>query len=302
MVSEAPVWLDPISIAARLGMPLLLLVALVAERHRRGKRGVYGLVVLWTLAGFISGFKFQVFLPVALLAVASWMNGNLRLRYVSATLFLIFAAYSVIEPLRLYRDSYGQVDVAEAFSTLFDDSAVEVYGSTRLLDRVVNRIDNTRTGATALKMYNLGQLDELKRRVDEAYSLLLPLAFVPRYFWPDKPLADLGRVLSIQLTGNEYNSVSLIRPVADYIWGGINFVIVSGIVSGFLISLGSVIANVWIRNPLQRILLLFVAISLSIGSDYALYTYIGLLRVFLFMTVAIYVLKKTGWVVLRRAD
>lgn len=297
--NSIPAWMGIVSILSSLGLPLLLLVALMSDQGFR-RSWSYVLVVIWVAVGLLSGFKLQVFLPIGLLAVASWMNGRLRWRYIGATFAFMFVAYSVIEPLRLQRDSYGEVDVSTAYENILGGDSLELYSFSTLFESVVTRVDSTRIGAIALHYYRTGRLGELKMRVDEAYSLVLPLAFVPRALWPDKPLADLGKVLSVQMTGIETNSLSLVRPVSDYIWGGFPAVILLGVLWGMCMSVASQFMSVWIKNPLQMLFMLFLALNMSIGSDYTLYMMINIMRGLASLMVAIFVLRMLGIVHLRR--
>lgn len=216
-----PAWLDFIKSILAVSNGLLFLVVLTEfqVKTRLGTRTVF-LLMLWIMAGFLSGFKTMVVLPGLFLVVSSWIAGRFRLRYVFVMCLLIVMAYSIIEPMRVAKRQSESLTAFDAITLVTSSDDFVLMESGTVIDRFFQRIDYTRTAVSTLTEYERGHLKEFKRRVDEYFKLAPIIAVVPRFLWPSKPLANLGGVLSFELTGNNRSAVTPSSIVITYIWGG----------------------------------------------------------------------------------
>ena len=140
----------------------------------------------------------------------------------------------MVQPLRGLRLSVSEDNALEGLTTLVSEDLLTAPEVTNVLSLFLARIDYTALGVEALEADRHGQLEVYRSRLSEAYRKLLVLAFVPRVVWPDKPLADYGRELSIALEGMETNSISPTGVVASYLWLGFPGVLVNAILLSYL--------------------------------------------------------------------
>ncbi len=290
-LQNPPIWLD--SLRKILGLSIALsLIFFISSYKRSGSLNIrcYLLIILWILAGFFSGFKLEVVLPAIMLFISAWMTKRL-----SAFNFLfiglsVILAYSVIEPMReIAIRSFYQVTPYDAFMKVVADPSNN--DSSEIPDKLLDRLDYSTTAILVLTADRFNQIPNYKKQMMETYKLIPLLTFVPRAFWPEKPLQDLGRVLNIELYGYDSNSITPSGPVASYLVGGYIVVIFSSILfSIFLTFSGSLILRYY-AYPARYLPILILAFSLSIGDTFFSYYLIKVLRIILFIYFFYFILR-----------
>ncbi|ESZ10239.1 hypothetical protein [Mesorhizobium sp. L48C026A00] len=283
-LTNPPYWLDFVEKYISLGNALFLIVAVIGQITGR-PRPAFLLAILWVGSGFLSGFKSSVFLPVAMIVVASWLAGNVRWRYMAYVMLAMIAAYTVIEPLRKYRELTGEVDVVEAYNELGSRADIEIYTTDALIERVVKRFDYTEISVRALERYEFGLLGAYKVGMEEVYRGWFAMAVIPRLIWPSKPLANLGAVLSTELSGNPHSSIAPSRPVGSYIWAGLVGVAVVGFLTGVFLTIASILMSIWVVNPVKLFPVFVAALSLSQFDEIGIYQFITITRTIIVLVI-----------------
>ncbi len=295
---EPPAWLDIIQKFIKLGFGMYFVVVIVALQNKRLGLAVPLLLAIWVTSGFLAGFKNQVIFPIFAFAAAGWLIGRFKWRYAAGSLLALVIAYNVIEPLREYRSWQGsEVNVTDAYANILNDSTSIKYGTSNVVTLFIARIDSSENGFRALELLDYGGLQDYKVRLDEIHSNWLPMAFVPRLFWSDKPLANLGQVLYKEFYGQEVDSSETIQPqVSLYVWSGIIPVVIFGFVNGIIISFASILLYLSIRSISYSFPIFIFAIYISIGNDYQVFYLIGVLRSALALWIVSSIGSKLGWI------
>ncbi|MER9052106.1 hypothetical protein NKH89_33765 [Mesorhizobium sp. M0923] len=273
--TDPPPWLDLVKKIISIGYGLFFILSIVWQAQNR-RRLLYVVCGLWVFSGLLSGYKSAVFLPIAMIGIASWMIGRFQARFIVWTFLAVLAAYSIIEPLRKYRDDVGGVGASSAFARLSESGEeLNMFSIENLTDRVIRRYDYSDITARALLYSEVGQLPTYTQRLQEMYRRWFTMAFIPRYFSKEKPLANLGSVLSYEITGNDQNSIGAIRSAGVFIAGGYLAVLGAGFVVGSLLTLASVLMYLWLKSPIRLVPLFLLALALSRPSDIALFSFIS---------------------------
>ena len=276
---EPPAWLD----IARLLITLqggVLLFILWDEFRARGKPSLMAwiLCAVWVFSGFASGFKTQVIMAGLFLVIAGWLTRRLQWRHMAVLGALLFVSYAVIEPLRDLRQYVQHDNAVRGLEQLATSDGSARMSAAEMFEQLVRRADYSGTGIVALAADENGQLNYYKARLDETYRLIPLLAFVPRAIWPDKPIADLGRDLSIELEDISTNSVTPSQPVGSYLWGGYLGVVLNNFIFGVAVTLCGALILRYGREPLKYFPILLCACILSLADTVMAYYYILALR------------------------
>lgn len=286
-----PIWIDSLRLILSF-LTVLAFVSFVSLYRRVGSLNNirhYLLITFWVTAGLLSGFKGQVMLPFILLFVSSWIARRLSAFHFLALGLSIFFAYVIVEPMReiavssLYRATPYDA-LVQAITDPFDNLS-------EIPDKLMDRLDYSTTAVWTLTADRSGQISNYKTRIMESYELMPLLAFVPRALWPGKPLQDLGRELSIELSNNSYNSISPSGPVASYLTGGYIMVIVSSALFGVFTTFSGELLLKYSTYPARYIPILVLAFSLSIGDTYFSYYLIAIVRILLFTYFCYFLLR-----------
>jgi hypothetical protein len=140
------------------------------------------------------------------------------------------------------------------------------------------RIDYTTLGVEALEADRHGQLEAYRSRLSEAYQNLLILAFVPRAVWPNKPLFDYGRELSIALKGVETNAITPSSVVASYLWWGYPGVLINAILLSYLFVCAGHLLTTSLQDPLAYLPLLFLVTVIWTPESIVMARFVWILR------------------------
>lgn len=296
-----PVWLDTARTVIGIGGgTLFVLLVAAGAGHRRLTASEWSVTALWSLAGLASGMKSLVMLPFFYILLAVWLTNRFRFRQVALFCASLMVAYAVVEPLRGLRLSLSEDNALEGLTTLVSEDLLTAPEVTNVLSLFLARIDYTAIGVEALEADRHGQLEVYRSRLSEAYRNLLVLAFVPRAVWPDKPLFDYGRELSIALTGMETNAITPSGVVASYLWLGYPGVLINAILLGYLLVCSGHLLTTSLHDPLAYLPVLLLVTLIWTPESIVMARYVGILRGFvavgLFYLIAgqVGLLRKVG--------
>lgn len=250
---------------------LLSFVVFISTYRRAGSLQTrhYFLIAIWILAGILAGFKGQVVYPIVLVFIAAWITKRVSVFHYGAILLFVFVAYAIVEPMReIAQESSFAVDAGDAFLDVIDTNFIEAENASDVAGAFMNRLDYSADAVRVLQADGYGYLEDYKNKVREQYELLPLLTFVPRFVWPEKPLQDLGRQLSIAIFGNSRNSITPTSRVASYLAGGLVFTIVTSMVFGAVVTMSGAILNKYAAHPTKYLPVVMLAFSLSIGETY----------------------------------
>lgn len=277
---KPPLWLGSARhlVAFSIALSFVIFFSIYTEDRRMRAPG-WILLCLWAFAGLVSGFKTYVVLPFFFLAVTAWLVKRLRLAHFLLLAEALLLAYSVVEPLRQMRIKGGYENPLESLDVLLSGgqfAAAELSGS---LDSFTSRIDYSATAVAVLELDRFGIIDRYRARLDQTYVLIPMLAFVPLAVWPEKPLSDLGRELSIAVSGNEHNSITPSGVVASYLWFGFFGVVLNGVIGAYFLVLAGRMLDKYLHRPLAYIPVVFLVLVFSMPTSIMAYHYISILRV-----------------------
>jgi len=274
-----PVWLDTARTVIGIGGGTLFVLFVAAGvAHRRFTASEWSVAALWSLAGLASGMKSLVMLPFFYILLATWLTGRFRLRQVAVFGASIMVAYAVVEPLRGLRLSVSKDNALEGLTVLVSEDLLTVPEVTNVLSLFLDRIDYTVIGVEALEADRHGQLEVYRSRLSEAYRYLPALAFIPRAVWPNKPLADYGRELSITLDGMETSSISPTGVVASYLWLGFPGVVVNAILLSYLLVFSGRLLTTSLHDPLAYLPVMLLVNLIWTPESIVVSRYVGILR------------------------
>jgi hypothetical protein len=274
-----PAWRDIVSSIISTGGLInfvLLLFGYVTYGRIRGPEWV--LLLLWTAAGLASGFKSQVVFPCFCAFVAASLTNRLGSRHAAFFSVVIVLAYGVIEPMREWRWNASHDNAVRG---LYDLTTAEGLGLPKLDDvalAFLARLDYAETAVHALEADQFGQINGYRERLREAYQYLPALTFVPRLLWPDKPLANLGRELSIELHSMATSAVTPSTVVDSYLGGGYAGVVLNSILTAYFLVLAGLLLTNYMHEPLRYLPALLLVPTLAMPTQIKAYHYISILR------------------------
>jgi hypothetical protein len=292
-----PAWLDSARLFVNIGMGLSFGV-FVYEYTNSGSLRPSGwlLVGLWTAAGVTTAFKTFVVLPSFFVLLAGWLASRLRVRHCLLFATAILLSYTLVEPLRELKAGTDSENALATINVLASEEGVTLPAVGDVLDRLLSRVDYTATAVETLEADTNGQVDVYRRRLGEVYRLLPMLAFVPAAIWPDKPLADLGRELSILLSGNSFSSVTPSNVVASYLWLGVFGVALNAVLGSYFIVLAGRLIERYLSRPLAYLPAFFLVLVFSSPEAIKAYTYIGIVRATVAVALFYWVGRAFGFV------
>lgn len=289
VVYEPPVWLDITRFLITLQGGVLLFILWQEFRTGRPTPTAWLLASIWVVSGIVAGFKTQVIMAGFFVVIAAWLTRKLRWGHLAFLTGLLFFSYSIVEPLREIRN-YSQNDNAvQGLGQLMSSGSTNQMTVEDVIEQIVRRADYGTTAVMSLAAAENGHLSYYEARLVQTYELIPLLAFVPRAVWPDKPLADLGRDLSIDLEDISTNSVTPSQAVGSYLWGGFLGVVFNNFLFGMAVTLCGALILRYGHEPLQYFPVLLCACILSLADTVMAYYYILGLR-FLFATFCFYLL------------
>ncbi|MBS9719458.1 hypothetical protein JYU29_02020 [Tianweitania sp. BSSL-BM11] len=191
------VWLAPVSIFLLVSWTL---------RHRPGWIiPLAGLVLLDAFFGFLRFSKGEALLPILMLVLAV-LQHRFTFKRAALAVVLLAALFPVLQSVTAAGRAeliarYGTIRSASFGERLAilsgvladprDDDQAEFQGA-------LVRIAYVHAAAPAMAMYDAGQPGNSLSYV--------PLVFIPRLLWPDKPLFDMGQSYTELLTGSDTSS------------------------------------------------------------------------------------------------
>ena len=296
-----PWWLDLVKIATQIAASLMFIVVYVEFQYQsRLSLHTISVILLWSIAGILTGFKSMVFAGPLAVVTAALIQGRVRLTHILSLCVAIYIAYYTIEPMRLIKD----VEVnANPLST-----AVEVVSSstrhqfeTPVIEQIFKRVDFTRVGIQILILDTAGGAIETRARLEESYLLFPLIAVIPRFLWESKPLQDLGAVLNYELYGFEGNSITPGHVVSSYLWLGISGVVLNSFAAGVYVGLAGRLVSRYSRRMIENLPIFIFAILISPTYGLFFVKYIELIR-FTIALFACYLLLNFAGLLRTRAE
>lgn len=235
-----------ISSASQLINFSLILVALkfFTEGFNFHYRITLTLIVLMEIYfGLLSGYKSAVIFPVAILFICYYfVNGKFHKGFIVASILLLIAAYSIIEPFRILRmrDPNFQSSLGYISGTMLDAYNLNqnrklVYGSEDIFTSIVERNNYLIAAAKAIDFADNTILDtQAPDFLEKIYTVPLQ-AFIPRIFWRNKPIEDFGQWFSVVVWGGLPSTSVAMTPIGFlYFAGGIIAVFIGFVVFGIM--------------------------------------------------------------------
>lgn len=225
-------WVNLFGQAGSFAFLVLCLAAFSRGRRKGAAIWAFFLVVLvWQFAiGFLSGFKSQVVMPIIIVGVAYYMaRGRLSFAMIVLSFVMLIAAFQTIEPFRRARwidrsfDSSSIGSIASTFWTAATnpgDYTFQQYDMT--IADVASRTDLITFTAVSMNYSHTSELNEFAPRFARD-MLLIPLnAFVPRFLWSGKSIANDGWWFDAYVLGSGPSTRSSIAmgPVSYLYFGG----------------------------------------------------------------------------------
>jgi len=278
-LENPPSWLEVAKgIIAACNGALFLVVAREFRSSGKTSKSTNFLLIVWVVAGLFAGFKTMVVSPALILMVGAWLSQKLMARHFAVFGFLVVLAYSVVEPLREAKIRSRTLTARQGMMEVLGSDEFAMMSVTQVIESFSRRIDFTTTGVQTLQAYERNGLKETERRLREYFRLFPIMAAVPRGMWPDKPLANIGAVLCVELSGISRNSVTPSTPVMTFVWHGWPSVFLVYSVWAVLCTVGGqIVANTKMQFYQYSPFILF-AVILSQTSEIMASTYIIILR------------------------
>ena len=284
-----PAWLDSALKLISLSRGcLFVLIASNFQTLGRTSNWTKLLIALGIIAGFFTGFKSMVVWPAILLVVGSWISASLKLKHVVLLFGVVVLAYSVVEPLRETKIQDPSLTTSDALIRVLDDDSFALMDLSSVAQQFSRRIDISTTGVQTLTALEQGSLSIYRNRLSEYFRLSPIMAFVPRAVWPDKPLANLGSVLSFSIYGHDGSSITPSVVVTTYIWGGWAGILLVYCGWGVSCTIGGQIVTKTKHQFYQSMPIILYAGVLSFASDIMASSYINILRMTVLMLMLYY--------------
>ncbi len=229
-------WINLLSSGGKLAL-LVLSVAIFSERYRRNQivRALFILLLLFQVfVGLIGGFKSQVFMPFLFVGVGYYLvKHRISFRILIIAAVALVLSYVLVEPLRRARfsnptldnrDIYSVVNTAlQSFANTFEALQDDKRPSDFTIGKLQQRVDLTTVTAVSLQFADNGQVNELTAPKFLQNIVLIPFhAFIPRFLWDEKALANDGWWFSVYVLGRPFNtnSSTAMGPVSYLYFAG----------------------------------------------------------------------------------
>ena len=206
-------YLDIGSSLSRLALFGLALSYFARTHYHPVHHGVLIFVLFFEITfGFLAGFKGQTVMPLIILGLAYYsIKRRLPKGLMVTSVFLIFFAFSIIEPFRRERNSDASFETRNIKSIgaaiwkqtkkreLSLASANEIFSE--YYSSFLGRLNIVPMAARAIQHKEEHGLSQGAPRFLKRVLLSPVYAWVPRLLWPTKPTGDLGLWFSIKVIG-----------------------------------------------------------------------------------------------------
>jgi hypothetical protein len=230
---EAASYTMYLGLLANLGELALVMVALSFYSPQSSRKIWFWLIAILlvqVLLGFISGMKSGVAMPFVILLLCQYIQtGKFSHKTLMLILASIIAAYSVIEPFRIARNSdatFDNTSIESIINTLIaPDTSTQQYAYTEESPNFLLTV-SSRYNLTQIGSYGLVYADEnpdlpLGSPAFLENIFMAPLhALVPRFIWTSKPIADLGLWYNQVVIGNSHFSSTAMGPFTYLYFAG----------------------------------------------------------------------------------
>lgn len=237
------------SMGASLGKLALIIAAFqYYDTFRRGRRArgwLIGLLIYEVVFGFLTGFKSLVIMPLIIVALCEYLRtGKLSRMWSVSTPLALIVAYMVIEPFRVARNTDAGFDgrsvtsiaatmTASANSYFAEEDAVK---RAPFLLFFGSRLNYVYVGSLGIAFADENEIlpEGSPEFLNDLY--LSPLhAWIPRIFWEEKSLGNLGLWYTQVVMGLGHMSATGMTPFTYlYFAGGIVAVFVGFFLVGII--------------------------------------------------------------------
>jgi len=223
---------------------ILVAIKFFKEGFNFNYRVTLALIVLIEIYfGAISGMKSAVIFPVAILFICYYLvNRKFHKGFIIASIILLIAAYTIIEPFRIIRMRDASFESSPGYiaSTMVDAYTLNksrkiAYGDEGIFSSIIQRNNYLIAAAKAVDFADNSVLDnQAPDFLEKIYTVPLQ-AFIPRVFWKSKPVEDIGRWFSVVVFGSTpWTSVAMTPIGFLYFAGGIFAIIIGFCVFGIM--------------------------------------------------------------------
>ncbi len=220
-----------LSMGSGLGKLALVLAALNFFGRKSSPAAMqwfYGLLVIEVLAGLLSGFKSAVVMPFVIAALCQYLKtGRFSRNWIILVLVGMFAAYAVIEPFRAVRNenaSFRGNSLGSIVNTMIGASGTSVIDTTEQVGTLLAVA--SRSNLSYVASFGIEFADGHPSLPAGSPNFLgdlflAPLhAWIPRFVWSGKPLADLGLWYNQKVMGASNFSSTAMGPFTYLYFAG----------------------------------------------------------------------------------
>jgi hypothetical protein len=228
---QAAQYTQYISMASGFGKLALVFVSLQyyrSGRQGRYKKWLYGLLVIEVAFGFLSGFKTAVVMPFAIVALCRYLRtGKLPRIWFVFVLLGLTLAYQIVEPFRVLKNAQGNkgdyslVGLGTMVVEAGKSPSQTRSQSSPLLLRLAGRHNLTWVGSVGIEYADKHSVLPKSAPRFLENIILAPLhAWIPRFIWQSKPLANEGLWYTRTVMGQNYKSSTAMGPFTYLYFSG----------------------------------------------------------------------------------
>ena len=223
---------------------ILVAIKFFKEGFNFNYRITLALIVLIEIYfGIISGMKSAIIFPAAILFICYYLvNKKFHVGFIVASIILLVAAYTIIEPFRIIRmrDANFQSSPGYIASSMMDAYSLNksrkiISGDDNVFTNIVSRSNYLVAAAKAVDFADNSVLDsQAPDFLEKIYTVPLQ-AFIPRIFWRSKPVEDHATWFSVVVWGGTATTSVAMTPIGFlYFAGGISALLIGFFVFGIM--------------------------------------------------------------------
>lgn len=185
-----------INFSGRLSYLSIIILALYHFEQK--KKLIYWVIGITVIFGIISASKTNVVYPMVVFIIARFIAGEkIRASWLFMFISLIFIAYALVEPFRIYYELIGQYEdksiytlIMQFFEAANNEAVQAKVVEIDFLSKFINRLSYLTVLGKTIEFTSINGLQNFN---DFYHLAMSPLyGAVPRIIWEGKPLADFG--------------------------------------------------------------------------------------------------------------
>lgn len=281
-----------------LGELMIIFVYLIT-RHRKIGILVILLIVSNLVIGFITDSKEVGFRPIILYLVVSLIvSGKIDFKYLLVSVVIITIGFSLFAQMRDYRhvNNVSIVNLISDFENIFDKGISRSEGVTKKANKGLEYLlwRMSLNGSSETVIGNTGDTVPYKNG-----ATLKPViyVFLPRFILPNKPDANIGRVVNkeFKVSESELTYIS-IGQLAEFYWnfGVLGVVLGMAFIGSLLAYIGAAL-NLAKSASITRLLLLLTTVYvliLKFEGGFATYYTLWMRMMFMILVINIFMPKQ----------